>query len=339
MEALTIKVVYKPWSKRKKIVDDIVCNYDWHFSVNRIIYDAHRDKGFTSFIIEGELGAGKSVYAMKTLIEQFAIWKVYKENSIVEHREVRNVLRKILVEEDYDLCIEAWDYVKRRLCHTVREYCQIIEELYEEEKRKREKNELIIGHTVIWDDAGLSLNASLWHVKGGRVYLTLISSLLQVTRTYIRSILFTLPSKKIFGKAVWSIQPNLIQILKMHYPWSRARIYLVFEHPTKPVNYAMKYAEDYFIRHLPDTIYEKYDRIRERYAKVSHKALIDNIRFLQEKLQEGGYTYLQAYENAVEELEYLKETIEGEEEEIIFLEAKGEKKNIKKTRRKIEFFP
>jgi hypothetical protein len=200
--------------------------------MTRMINTLYKQNEFKPFIVYGPLGIGKSAYAMKAVAEVYG------------GKDQLN-----------------WEAVKERLVFHPRGFVERCTRMVENGERDR---------VLIWDDAGLWLNALEWN----NPFVRAVTKYLSVARTNWASIIFTSPlpthvvqklrglpdcvTVKIIKKQDDTTSPERYRLAKGYRFWVA---------PDMKKSGVRQIFEDNFTAILPNSVYYWYKPLRDQYAK------------------------------------------------------------------------
>ena len=202
--------------------------------------------GFNLFIIVGNLGSGKSAYAMYATLE------------FMKRLGVRKVSLDYILDEKL---VFTFDELRR----------------YIQRVKWRNRHP-----ALIWDDAGIYGSSYLYFIDK---WLTMaISGTMQVSRSRVANLLITVPVPEMLVRVIRLIPERIIVVIRPIDEWiSQARGYIVEFTPKK--EYVYHIFTDTFVKKLPDGFFEKYMELRDSYVDETLKmydAALEYHRLLRE---------------------------------------------------------
>ena len=206
----------------------------------RYIFGRARSGGVTIAMIYGELGAGKSTYAMHVAWELLTRYPV---------RVPTPGFRKLPRGEQYRVIMESY------LVFTVEELLERIGNASWENRHP----------ILIWDDAGVH-GSSLLFFTNRKAYQAL-SAIIQTIRTRTAALLITAPLPGMVAKQVRSLPETLVVLVeRVDGERSRALGFIQKQGPRR--QYFSLAFIDVFRRRLPDDFYPVYMRKRDSYIQA-----------------------------------------------------------------------
>ena len=207
----------------------------------------YREDEFVPYIIFGGLGYGKSSYAIQSLALAYG-------------------------EKDKP----DWNAVKKRIIFTPEEFVDII-------NKSKEKRDM----GIIWDDAGVWLYSLDYYTP----LIKAITKYLSVARTDFATILFTTPQPEWIVRKGRNIpKTRLARIIKIStvefpskekgllmYKYRQAVVYTSWRSPDGKRYGTKTIYRDNFNAILPDDFYEWYKPMRNSYAKIVKKMIVDEM--------------------------------------------------------------
>jgi hypothetical protein len=201
------------------------------------LLSSHKTNGFTSAIVEGPRGIGKSSYALKVFYDVFEAMD-YNETA-------------------------AWDMALDRVLFRIKDIIQFLDDNVDKEDRE-------IG--FIWDDAGVFGSNLTWYTDIKLVHL--LQSMMDTVRGSLNGMLLTCTNQGQLLKFLRRYDNHIINISYAEQGgWNRiAKGYIK---RTLPSGMQRVYPNfhDYFSCHLPIDIYERYQVKRMQYNKENITAL------------------------------------------------------------------
>lgn len=204
----------------------------WSILADRIV-TSNRRGGFTSAIIYGRQGAGKSVYSIKVAYDAL--------------RRLDEIPAKATTEHVF----------KRYMVFTAQQFIS---------KLKNARGSRL--PLLIWDDAGVHGGSYIFFTD---VHLAkALGDLFRVARTRTAAILFTTPSPSDLLKPFRSYDTIIVYIHELDDVWSRAHIYQLRLLPSGDAR-IFKVAQEDFKRRL--RTYGEYVKMRDKYVDYAIDAL------------------------------------------------------------------
>ena len=204
------------------------------------------ESGFNLFIIVGNLGSGKSAYAMYASLE---------------------FLRQIGVRK------ASLDYVlDEKLVFT-----------FDELRKRIQRVKWVNRHpALIWDDAGIYGSSYLFFIDK---WITMaISGTMQVARSRVANLLITVPVPEMLVRVIRLIPERIIVVIRPIDKWvSQARGYIVEFTPKR--EYVYHIFTDTFVKRFPDDFFKRYMELRDSYVDETLKmydAALEYHRLLRE---------------------------------------------------------
>ena len=234
------------------------------------IRKAYRDYEFKPLCVYGPLGYGKSVYAIKALLQVY-FYDRYEDKTMKQliKRESKIPFNQL---EDKSIIIKT---IKEHMLYTPQQFITKIKTMHEHHDR-----ELLL----ILDDAGIWLDSLNWNDP----FVKSVSEYMQMARTDWGSIMFTAPLPICITKKIRSL-PDMMngQIRKIsgssyiikgkrYREWRRVirwyDCYLLPDmHKTKIKGGKKK--EDYFSLKLSNYIWFWYKNLREKMTEVASRKM------------------------------------------------------------------
>jgi Txe/YoeB family toxin of Txe-Axe toxin-antitoxin module len=247
------------------------------------IFEAYKRYRFFPMIVYGELGIGKSSFAIKLLAEVYGKW------------------------EDGTLVERNWDAWKEWMVFLPEEFIKRIDEL----QAKGERAPLLV-----WDDAGLWASSQKFKDK----FAISLSDYFNVARTDLASVIFTTPDpswllKRIreipgicYGRITYKDEDNGARHKELRY----LIVYSTWKNVIEDKVGSRRLYSDMFDITLPNDVFKEYDKVRRKYAEVAKKKLEEVIEEFKYRTWKG-YKKYKKYREKIEK-EY--EDILGEEKEL-----------------------
>lgn len=168
--------------------------------------------------------------------------------------------------------LHNWEKCLDSLCFTIDE---VNSYLMADERQK----------IMVWDDAGVHANKYKYH--DSREQVQTLSGLLDTIRTFLACLIITTPTPAKLLKPIRELPFYYAKIVKNKFIYRRAKIYKREYVPDKM--FTRLVAEDYFTCRLPNWVYERYDRIRDSYAREAHQQYLEAERLAKiRKLAKSG---------------------------------------------------
>ena len=209
------------------------------YIMNRIL-----DNGVTLSIIYGELGAGKSTYALKVAYELLTYYGKYVMPGQYANYEKMDINQRYSFIHHHFLVFT-------------------IPQMLERIKKSRWKSRLPI---LIWDDAGVG-GSNLLFFNNLAAYQAL-SGLIQTIRTRTGALLMTVPLTGLMAKQIRALPETVVVLVeKIDRETSRAMAFTQ-KQGVKRTYYILKFI-DIFKRRLPDKYFEEYMEFRDSYVDYS----------------------------------------------------------------------
>lgn len=200
---------------------------------------------FNGYIIQGELGTGKSSYAIQTMAEAFAL--IHKKSTGMFPKPE-----------------EAFEWALGKMFYDLEKFISHIEnvaERMEKNPKDRFQREIV----VCLDDAGL--HAGKWLYRTNAELAQRLDNLLDVIRTYLAALIITVPNVQELHKGLREFWGYHLVTIRDAREYAVAEILKPRWSPYwKKMIYA-KIGEDRFSPLLPDWVYERHMREKVQNAK------------------------------------------------------------------------
>ena len=218
-------------------MEEIKVFKDPEFVLSKKILWALRSNGFTSAIVEGPRGIGKSSYALKVFHDAF---------------------RCLGYNDD-----AAWDMAMDRILYRINDIITFLDK-----STRKHKPEL----GFIWDDAAVFGSNMVWWLDIKKVHL--LQSMLDTVRGSVNSMILTCPSQMQLLKFLRRYDSHIVRITYTSAGGTSrcAKGYIWRSLPSGTQRIYPSYVDNYSC-HLPTDVYKRYQRKRKQYNKENITAL------------------------------------------------------------------
>ena len=229
----------------------------YRYTLSKLIMETHKEGSNLLIAVVADprsihkRGVGKSVYALRVLIDVYKTW--------------------------------MWDKLRKYIVFMPQDFLRLLETIIKRDKINPDyplANEERLP-LIVWDDAGFWLNKQRWMNK----FVVAVRENLNVIRTAVTAIIFTAPTWGELARGIRDHIDILVLITRNNDRESIARGYKIIQGVFEDYRRETLF-QDYFNIMLPNEIYQPYDKYRRSYVLVGLERMKKNL----EKILEGEET-------------------------------------------------
>jgi len=228
------------------------------------INDTYFHDGFFGMVVEGKQRIGKSSYCSQAMAEAFGEWEYEEVGS-------RTVVARC-VKPDYE-------QVKKWLVFLPKDFLQLIFDIPAGKKYK----------VLHWDDAGFWLFVLDWYEP----FVKTVAKYIQLIGRKFAVLLLSSPSKKLISSKVLEAIPELLvcRVRKFgkdtyNFKPRVAKVYERWDYPDGKKGGVYTQWKDYFNAFLPDSFWNWYKPISDKYTELGERILKAVYEGMQRKMKQ-----------------------------------------------------